>query len=97
MGQIARSMFRKSLEALMSRDEEKAIQVMAEDDEVDTGYYNVIEMVKEEIGRGHNQAEELIGWILVAKHIERVADLATNIAEDTIYMVTGDIVRHGQE
>ncbi len=96
MGHMARSMFRKSLEALMSRDEEKAIQVMADDDEVDAFYYKVIEMVKEEIGRGPNQAEELIGWIMVAKHIERVADLATNIAEDTIYMVKGEIVRHGQ-
>ncbi len=96
MGGMARSMFRKSLESLMSRDEEKAAQVMADDDEVDAYYYKLIEMVKEEIGRGPNQAEELIGWIMVAKHIERVADLATNIAEDTLYMVKGEIVRHGQ-
>ena len=37
----------------------------------------------------------MICWIMIAKHIERVADLATNIAEDTIYTVTGEIVRHG--
>ena len=96
MGEMARSMFRKSLESLMNRDEEKALQVMRDDDEVDAYYYKMIEMVKEEISRGPKKAEELIGWIMVAKHIERVADLATNIAEDTIYMVKGEIVRHGQ-
>jgi len=39
----------------------------------------------------------LIQILLVARHIERIADLATNIAEDTIYMVDGDIVRHHDE
>ena len=56
----------------------------------------MIELVKAEMSKGPEKSEELIGWIMVAKHIERVADLATNIAEDTIYMVKGEIVRHGQ-
>ncbi len=96
MSDMARLMLRKSLEALMNRDDVKASQVIEEDDEVDNYYYKVIEMVKSEMGNGPNLPEELIGWIMVAKHIERIADLATNIAEDTIYMVKGEIVRHGQ-
>jgi phosphate transport system protein len=38
----------------------------------------------------------VFAWLLAAKSVERVADLATNIAEDTIYTVEGEIVRHGQ-
>lgn len=96
MGDMARLMLRKSLEALMNRDAENAEQVMKDDDEVDAAYYELVEKVKSEIANGPENAEELIGWIMVAKHIERVADLATNIAEDTIYTVKGEIVRHGQ-
>ncbi len=96
MGDMARLMLRKSLKALMNRDEDLALQVMHDDDEVDAYYYKVIELVKAEMSKGPEKSEELIGWIMVAKHIERVADLATNISEDTIYMVKGEIVRHGQ-
>jgi phosphate transport system protein len=38
--------------------------------------------------------EALISLLLVARHIERIADLATNIAEDVVFMIDGDIVRH---
>ncbi len=96
MSDMARLMLRKSLEALMNRNAEKAFQLMKDDDEVDAYYYKVIDLVKTEMSKGPEKSEELIGWIMVAKHIERVADLATNIAEDTIYMVKGEIVRHGQ-
>lgn len=96
MGEMARRMLSKALESQMNRDAENAQSVMADDDEVDRAYYELIEKVKAQIATGPDKAEELIGWIMVAKHIERVADLATNIAEDTIYMIKGDIVRHGQ-
>lgn len=95
MSDMARLMLHKSLDALMNRDAEKAGLVMKDDDEVDAYYFKVIELVKSEMRSRPEKAEELIGWIMVAKHIERVADLATNIAEDTIYMVKGEIVRHG--
>jgi len=96
MSQMASLMLRKSLEALMNRDAESARVVLKDDDEVDTCYYNLIGLVKSEMRKGPEKAEDLIGWILVAKHIERVADLATNIAEDAIYMVNGEIIRHGK-
>jgi len=96
MGEMARRMLSKALESQMNRDPEGARAVMRDDDEVDTAYYQLIEKVKAEIAAGPEHSEELIGWIMVAKHIERVADLATNIAEDTIYMIKGEIVRHGQ-
>ena len=96
MGEMARQMLSKALESQMNRDPEGARAVMKDDDDVDTAYYKLIDEVKSAIAEGPDKAEELVGWIMVAKHIERVADLATNIAEDTIYMIKGDIVRHGQ-
>ena len=86
----------ESLESQMNRDEKGAYSVMQDDDAVDRAYYELVDKVKAEIAAGPGGAEELIGWIMVAKHIERVADLATNIAEDTVYMIKGDIIRHGQ-
>ncbi len=96
MGEMARQMLSKALESQMNRSSDLAQEVMLDDDEVDRAYFDIIEQVKSQIGSAPEDSEELIGWIMVAKHIERVADLATNIAEDTIYMVKGDIVRHGR-
>jgi len=39
----------------------------------------------------------LIRLFLVSRHLERIADLATNVAEEVIYTVTGEIVRHGRK
>ena len=44
-----------------------------------------------------DQMECLIHFLNVSRHLERIGDLATNIAEDVIYMITGDIVRHRVE
>ncbi|RKZ19507.1 phosphate transport system regulatory protein PhoU [bacterium] len=95
MGEMARTMFRGSLEALMDMDAERARGILMADDEVDEQYYELMGMLRSEMATRPADADKLICWILVAKNIERVADLATNIAEDTIYTVTGDIVRHG--
>ena len=95
MGEKARTMFRGSLEALMDMDADRARKILTDDDEVDAQYHELMVLLREEIATHPADAEKLICWMLVAKNIERVADMATNIAEDTIYTVTGDIVRHG--
>ena len=95
MSETARTMFRDSLEALMDMDADRARAVLLADDEVDEKYAELVGMVHRELADHPRDAEQLVCWMLVAKNIERVADLATNIAEDTIYTVTGDIVRHG--
>jgi phosphate transport system protein len=55
-----------------------------------------IKILKNELAAGHSSIGTVISWLMAAKSIERVADLATNIAEDTIYMVAGEIIRHGR-
>lgn len=96
MGRKARLMLRQALEALMNVDAIEARAVLAADDEVDADYYDFIRLVRQEMGGRTETSEAMVCWMLTAKHLERVADLATNIAEDTIYTVTGEIVRHGR-
>jgi len=96
LGQKARAMLRRALESLMYMDVAAARAVLAADDEVDALYYALVDGVKRDLAQAGADAEELLCWIMVAKHVERVADQATNIAEDTIYTVEGAIVRHGR-
>jgi phosphate transport system protein len=96
MGRKARLMLRQALEALMNGSDAEARAVLAADDEVDADYYEFIKLVRQEMAGRLEDSEAMICWMMVAKHVERVADLATNIAEDTIYTVTGEIVRHGR-
>jgi phosphate transport system protein len=95
LGEKSQRMLRKSLESLMNMDTDGAREVLAADDEVDADYMDFIGILKGELNANRSTADTVIPWLLAAKSIERVADLATNIAEDTIYMVDGEIIRHG--
>lgn len=51
-------------------------------------------MVIEQIRQQPDRIEALISYLVVSRYLERIADLATNIAEDVHYLIEGDIVRH---
>ena len=53
--------------------------------------------LKNEIKNYPEQTDQLVEYLRVCRHLERIADHATNIAEDVIYMIEGSIVRHRQE
>jgi len=97
MAAKTQEMIRKSLDALVDMDADLARQVCAMDDEVDMINREMYDQVKEGIRRNPEHIESLIHMLSVSRHIERVADLATNIAEDVIYRVEGEIVRHRTE
>ncbi|HOX24457.1 MAG TPA: phosphate signaling complex protein PhoU [Candidatus Krumholzibacteria bacterium] len=92
----AQAMLRRSLDALVEMDPELAQTVLAADDEVDNDYHELAARARAEIRADGSRIDEMLPLMLVSKHIERIADLATNIAEDAIYMVRGEIVRHGR-
>ena len=91
----SRAMLRLSLEALMDLDVQRARQVLAADDEVDRLYHELAALLQEQLVATPREANAVFCWLLAAKSMERVGDHATNIAEDTIYTVEGEIVRHG--
>ncbi|MFO0898039.1 MAG: phosphate signaling complex protein PhoU [Pirellulales bacterium] len=94
MAAAAQSMFKRSLDALVNSDTALARQVREDDDEVDTMRKQIQLQVEREIMAQPQRVAELMSLNNVAKQLERLADMATNIAEDVIYMLEGDIVRH---
>lgn len=96
IAEMAQTMVKKSLDAVVNMDAGLAREVLATDDEVDRIYHELISRIRQEMREDGSRIDDLMPVMLMAKHIERVADHATNIAEDAVYLVDGDIVRHGR-
>ena len=94
MSMLAQEMVKQSLDAVVNADPTLARQVREEDDAVDEARQQIRRRILQGIKAHPEQLENLLRINSVSKHIERIADMATNIAEDVIYMVEGDIVRH---
>ena len=90
----AQQMLEKSLDSLMKRDIDLAYQVCAQDDEVDIMKKRLQTQFAKEVCANYGQMEAMTELFLVSRHLERIADHATNIAEDVIYMIGGAIHRH---
>jgi len=97
MATQAQEMVRQCLDAVVKRDPTLARQVREEDDIVDEARQRIQRRVLQGIKDHPENVETLLRINSVSKHIERIADMATNIAEDVVYMVEGDIVRHRSE
>jgi phosphate transport system protein len=94
MAMKAQEMVKQCLDAVVNADPALARQVREEDDAVDLGRQKIRRRVLQGIKDDPEEVENLLRINSVSKHIERIADMATNIAEDVVYMVEGDIVRH---
>lgn len=88
------AMVRMSLDALVNGDVGLARQVREEDDAVDNERKKIADHIITLIKKMPERVEYLLKLNSVSKHLERIADMATNIAEDVMYMVEGEIVRH---
>lgn len=91
------AMLKMSLDALVNLDVDMAYKVGFMDDEVDAMKLQCYDLVKDAIKKEPDRANCLINLLLVSRHLERIADHATNIAEEVIYMVEGEIHRHKLE
>jgi len=94
MATCAQSMVKESLDALVNSDPALAQRVRESDDTVDTMRRTIEKQIEEQIAAHPDRTECLLRLASVARHLERIADMATNIAEDVIYMAEGEIVRH---
>lgn len=94
MAAKAQEMVKQSLDALVNADTKLAQKVRNSDDELDAMRRESHEQILKAIIARPDQAETFLKLHSIAKHLERLGDLATNIAEDVIYMVQGEIVRH---
>lgn len=95
MAERAENMLKRSIDAFVNMDEDLAVRVLADDDEVDMMKHKLHRDFEERLTLELDRRRALLHLFLVSRHLERIADHSTNIAEDVIYMVTGEIVRHG--
>jgi len=96
MAEKASTMLKMSLDAMVRLDTDMAFKVCLLDDDVDAFVQNAYEQLKLSILQTPENVGTLINMFLISRHIERIADHATNIAEEVIYVTDGEIVRHGK-
>jgi len=94
MAMQAEEMVRQCLDAVVNADPILARKVREQDDAVDEARQKIRRRILKGIQERPENLENLLRVNSISKHIERIADMATNVAEDVIYMVEGDIVRH---
>lgn len=95
MAEKAEFMLRKSLDALVNMDMDLAGKVVIMDDEVDEIQKNAYDEIKIAMSTQPEDIGYFINMLLISRHLERLADHATNIAEEVIHLIEGEIVRHG--
>jgi phosphate transport system protein len=94
MAEKTETMLKESLDALVNLDADLAHKVCLKDDEVDDINREIYDKVKEAIRSHPDRVGYMINLLLVSRHLERIADLTTNIAEEVIYLIEGEISRH---
>ena len=97
MSHVSLDMLRLSIDAFVNLDSRLARSVCGQDDIVDTLNREIIAELLEMMQRSPDLIDPAMQLFSASRHVERVADHATNIAEDVVYLVEGEIVRHGAE
>ncbi|MCH7950342.1 MAG: phosphate signaling complex protein PhoU [Thermodesulfobacteriota bacterium] len=94
MAEKAIEMLQESLDSFVNKDAELAIQVCKKDDEVDALEPQIVRELITYMISDPQTIDRALTLIFIARALERVADLATNIAEDTYYIASGKILKH---
>jgi phosphate transport system protein len=94
MAEKTESMLKSSLDSLVNLDIDLAYEVCLRDDEIDDMDRDNHKTIREVIRHYPESVTYLTNLLSISRHLERVADHATNIAEEVIYMIEGEISRH---
>jgi phosphate transport system protein len=94
MAKLVQAMVRDSLNAFVNRDDVLARDVCCRDDQVDLLNDQIFRELLTYMMEDHATIKRAVALILVGRHLERIADHATNIGEDVIYMVKGKSIKH---
>jgi len=98
MGDLAIGQVHDILEALIDENEAHAREVAGRDNEIDRLYHRVFDELISEIGKGQTDSDgalRAVTLLLVAHNLERIADRVTNVAEDIVFLETGQVVELG--
>jgi phosphate transport system protein len=95
---ITQNMVRDSIDSFVKKDVELARKVVLSDSKADQLRNRVQEeLINDYMARDASSADRAVPLLLIARHLERICDHTTNIAEDVIYMVEAKVVKHHQE
>ena len=94
MAALSQAMLKDSINAFVTNDVQLAKNVCLRDDEVDDINRKVFRDMLANMTQDAKNATRAVDMILVTRHLERIADHATNIAEDVIYIVEGKVIKH---
>ena len=94
MSKRTQDMVKHCLDALVESNVAIARRVCSADDEVDQHNRQMHVLIQDQMRENPTDIERLLDLLSISRHLERIADLTTNVAEDVIYTVQGDIVRH---
>jgi phosphate transport system protein len=97
LGVKVREQLRLSLDALVNTDGPLARKVIQGDDEVDAKTRDIIEKLEDHMEVEPTAVRRGIHLIATARHLERIADLCEHVAEDIVFLVDGDVIRHHGE
>jgi phosphate transport system protein len=98
MGELAIGQVHDILEALIDQDEARAREVASRDNEIDRLWHRVFDDIVQEMGKGTSDSDSAlraVTLLLVAHNLERIADRVTNVAEDIIFLESGQVVELG--
>ena len=98
MGEVAANQVRDILDALIEHDVEGAREVAAKDDEIDRLYHRIFDDLIEDLGSDRMDTDEAlrtVTLIQVAHNLERIGDRVTNVAEDIVFLESGQVVELG--
>jgi phosphate transport system protein len=95
---VAQNMVHDAIDAFVKKDIGLAKKVVLSDEEADR-LRNLVqeELINDYMARDPGTASRAVPLLLIARHLERICDLSTNIAEDVVYMVEGKVVKHHPE
>jgi len=98
MGELAIGQVHDILEALIDENEVRAREVASRDNEVDRLWHRVFEDLVHDMGNGHADSDDAlraVTLLLVAHNLERISDRVTNVAEDIVFLESGQVVELG--
>ena len=94
MATVVQRMLRTAIQAYGDQDAEIWGKVASDDDSVDASYARIIRSVVTDASGDADNLAAYLDILSIAKNLERIADHATNVVEDVVYLSTGEIVRH---
>ncbi len=97
MKEVTLEMLTQSIDAYTNEDVDKARLICRQDEIVDSYNRHIYNQLVELMKANPLQIEHYMHLLRIAKNLERVADLSTNIAENTVYLVQGRVIKHHQE